>query len=228
MPLLASPAAPRAPYTWRLADWSTIAAVLTSLGVGGVVGSLAAGRHETAEKFRDRTIEGCRDWLKAHDAVRRELALAQGSLLGPSAQSDESRAAAKASLSKSLAAWRELQTQTFLVALLLAGGTNAPAAQAAQALTVCYERWRDALVEVRAGSLEPTAARKVIHFYVEHARVMYNEFVIEVNEAIRPWAPWRRARMVDSSSFDAIDDLDLFAERIRRAPDSLDDRRLRE
>jgi hypothetical protein len=206
----------RSTLAQALADASTIAAVITSLGVGGLLGSLVKGWQEKSEKFRDRTIESCRDWLKAHDRARRELAAAHSHLLPIHLEaSEEARASENRSLTESLAAWRELQTQTFLVSLLLVGGTNAPAAQAAQALAVCYDRWRDVLLEVRDGTLDEDAADKIIHFYVEHARAMYNEFVVEVNEAIRPSAPWRRAVRGDSTPFGVINDLDLFATRTR-------------
>jgi hypothetical protein len=209
-----------------LPDAATIAAILTSLGVGGLLGSLARGWQERSEKFRDRTIESCRDWLRAHDAARRELASlhehvfrSSSSPRQPDHESTSSprqpdRESIDAAMKLSLAAWRELQTHTFLVSLLLAGGTDAPAAQAAQALAVCYDRWRDLLRDVVNGQVDSESARKAIHFYQQHARAMYNDFVRGVNEAIRPSPPWRRRPRADSAPFDVLDDLDLFTREI--------------
>jgi hypothetical protein len=198
-----------------LTNWATIATVLTSLGVGGLLGSVAKGRQETSEKLRDRTIESCRNWLIAHDAVRRDLASAQNHLLPEEAGAVAQVDAAADALATGLTAWREFQTQTFLVSLLLAGGTRAPAAQAAQALARCYDGWRDVLVDLRMGRVERDTARMIIHHYLDLAVVLYNEFVAEINEAIRPWTPWRRGRRGDSDASDAADEAARFAKLLR-------------
>jgi hypothetical protein len=195
-----------------LADASTTATVLTSLGIGGLLGSVARSRHERSEKFRDRTIESCRDWLKAHNVVRRKLRSLETQLMtdDPSGVRED-RAALDRSLSEIWVAWRELETQTFLVALLLAGGTNAPAAQNAQALVLCYDRWYDRLVELIDGTIDRDTARWRIDPYQELAKVAYNKFVTGVNEAIRPSAPWRRGPQGDSNPLEEVAKLDRIA-----------------
>jgi hypothetical protein len=201
-------------------DSATLVAILTSLGVGGLIGAWANAIHERSEKFRDRTIDASLQFLQKVDAARRELQAAQVSLSASTSTTKPlTQSAALKLLEKPNEAWRELQAHTFLLALLLPGGEMAPAAQDAMAVATLYYRWRNALYDYATGKLDAEAMKEIAASYSELAVDPYNLFTEHTNEAIRPYVfvrP-RRLRWGREKGFpmEAIDDLESYLDTVR-------------
>jgi hypothetical protein len=126
-----------------------------------LLGAWLKARQERSEKFRDRTIEASVEFLQKHDAARKELQAAQNALFSAVARSADEEGARK-TLSSATEAWRDLQTQGFLVSLLLPGGLEAPAAQDVSGVSVLYYRWRNALYDFALGRVNEESTREIV------------------------------------------------------------------
>lgn len=175
---------PRTPdYAWATLDPATLAAILTSLGIGGLLGAWAKAWHERTEKFRDLTIEACVAFLDKDERAQRELRSAQVVLLAnPPAENDEG---VLEQLVRGREAWRELQTQFLRISLLLPGGRRAPAVRDARAIVILYHRWLESLADLADRRASSRATEAIAGTYADYAIGFHVAFTRHANEAIR-------------------------------------------
>lgn len=181
-----------------------------------MIGAWANAWRERTEKFRDLTIAECVHFLQKHDIARRQLQAAQTALF-PDRSEPIDTDAARGLLDSARDAWRELETQAFLISLILPGGAGAPATQDAKAVSVLYLRWRHALEDLARGRVSADATEQIVAAYSEYAVAPYNDFTEHANEAIRPRfaKSLRRRPRHDPVDLDRIDELEEYLDTVR-------------
>jgi hypothetical protein len=170
-----------------LSNAATIATILASLGIGGLVGAWATAWHERTEKFRDRTIEACVDFLEKENVARQRLSQAETDLLSDDSSAQPvGQSEARKQLQAASEACRILQTQVYRLSLLFAGGSQAPAVKDSHQVAVFYYLWRDALYDFAVGKIDAPTARRTAKEYFDRAKWPYNDFADDANALIRP------------------------------------------
>jgi hypothetical protein len=196
-------------------DVATTTAILTSLGVGGLLGSWVKTHHERSERFRERTIDASIEFLEKYNTARSELQTAERVVLKRASASDGEPTPLEA-VERATKACRELERQAFVLSLVFRGGRDAPATKYSTAVGMIYWLWLQALRDCVTGDIDLVKTEYIAWTCAKHARAPYNLFVQHANDAIRPrWVETVRVRVRPTNGVDPEDDVEVLEEHLR-------------
>jgi hypothetical protein len=185
---------------------TTFIAILTALGIGGILGGWVAARRERAESFRSRMIDTCTAFLEKQAEARGRLADVQAEVLDYMASADTQRlgtVARRDRLAKATGVLRELQTKSFLLDLFFPRTTGTASSSAEGSSTdevasnaeiasafagnvvVYYWRWQQHLNSALKGELEADELLAAVQAIREAADEQHQMFCWTANRAIR-------------------------------------------